>query len=380
MDYKTLALTDIICLAIVIIMYIYSRLNRKVNLEQSVFDTILILCMIMLFVDSGLWLLDGGEFTGVYTLLHVLSVIFYLDMIFTGTLWLIYCDCILLEIEKLYLRHVLYLIPSVCAVVLVAVNFNSKFMYYYDEQNFYHRGPYYFLFTFILMLYIVVSVFFVIGSGRKKTWVQRHDAYSLLLFTLPPIVGMIVQSIFYGLTFPMTLTVSMLIIYSQRQAELITLDHLTGINNRRVFERYLTQKIFSSPKSSMLFVLMLDMDNFKCINDSFGHSAGDEALAKTADILRNTCSSGDCIARMGGDEFVIAGIRNTYSEVDELVKKINQFVDGENNKNQKTVRNYRISVSIGYAVYNPDVHAGADELVNAADMNMYENKKSKKAE
>jgi diguanylate cyclase (GGDEF)-like protein len=88
--------------------------------------------------------------------------------------------------------------------------------------------------------------------------------------------------------------------------ELAGTDALTGTLNRRAIERQ-TERVFdpSRQRSGVIAVLMLDIDQFKKINDSYGHHAGDLALCAVADCLRNTMRAGDLIARLGGDEFLV---------------------------------------------------------------------------
>src|ERR1035438_2686393 len=83
-------------------------------------------------------------------------------------------------------------------------------------------------------------------------------------------------------------------------------DALTGTLNRRAIERQ-TERVFnpSRRRNDSVAVLMLDIDRFKEINDSYGHLAGDLALCAVADCLRDTMRAGDLIARLGGDEFLV---------------------------------------------------------------------------
>lgn len=92
----------------------------------------------------------------------------------------------------------------------------------------------------------------------------------------------------------------------RRIAELSETDHLTGLPNRARLHNELERLIHNPPKSDVLRALIwLDLDNFKWVNDTLGHPAGDELLKSVADRLRAACDEGDIIARMGGDEFAI---------------------------------------------------------------------------
>ena len=119
-----------------------------------------------------------------------------------------------------------------------------------------------------------------------------------------------------------------------------------------------------------LFVMMVDANYFKTINDTYGHDAGDEALVHIAKTLQNACEEGDYIARVGGDEFVIIGTRESEEMVEELGWSINNRLE---DKSRKT--GYLLSVSIGYEIYHYRTHKTGSELYKKADEKMYENKR-----
>jgi diguanylate cyclase (GGDEF)-like protein len=90
------------------------------------------------------------------------------------------------------------------------------------------------------------------------------------------------------------------------QAELALLDPLTGVNNRRFMNDRLPAEIARAGRAgTMLSLALVDLDDFKQINDSFGHTAGDRVLAAFAGVLRSTFRSYDTICRFGGDEFIV---------------------------------------------------------------------------
>lgn len=89
-------------------------------------------------------------------------------------------------------------------------------------------------------------------------------------------------------------------------AEQATRDHLTGLYNRRYFDETLSDHVAAAARYNRpLSLILLDIDNFKHINDSNGHDAGDQALRAFADLLRNTARSADILCRFGGDEFAV---------------------------------------------------------------------------
>lgn len=163
------------------------------------------------------------------------------------------------------------------------------------------------------------------------------------------------------------------------QAKLLKMtvtDELTGLYNRRGFftvtEQYLK---LSNRQKNLQYVLYLDLDNLKGINDTLGHDGGDHALIETAAVLRDTFRDSDIIARIGGDEFVIVPIGTTEEGASIATSRLYQNLLAHNEKRKQT---YPLSVSVGFACCDPESPCSIDELLSQADKSMYEQKKQKK--
>ncbi|MDY6969180.1 MAG: diguanylate cyclase [Spirochaetota bacterium] len=153
------------------------------------------------------------------------------------------------------------------------------------------------------------------------------------------------------------------------------MDDLTGLYNRRGFF-LLSQKQLEMAKRSnkKMFVIFIDVDNLKWINDTSGHQEGDKALVNTANILTNTFREADIIARMGGDEFAIIAMESSEDSENILFSRLQRNIDLFN---QESDLNYEISVSIGIAYYDSTKEKTVDEILASADKLMYKHKKSK---
>lgn len=150
-------------------------------------------------------------------------------------------------------------------------------------------------------------------------------------------------------------------------------DSLTGLYNRKKLEEEVRQ-IFQEEKPQGMLIL-IDLDNFKRINDEAGHMEGDNVLKKFGRILSRQFRSTDIKVRLGGDEFVIL-LRQELS-VEVLQKKLNQFLDEVRTELQKYYTDYKLSVSIGVASVSQDVRSYED-LYKNADAAMYVAKRSGK--
>lgn len=146
-----------------------------------------------------------------------------------------------------------------------------------------------------------------------------------------------------------------------------TTDELTGLLNRREFERQCEEAILNADRfRTGLCIMLLDLDDFKAINDTRGHHVGDQVLIETADRLRDAVRDTDVVGRWGGDEFVILlpGLEQTTA-VRNSAERIGASLSGT-----PVAGDLSVSGSIGAALY-PRHGRTFDELIRAADGAMY---------
>lgn len=158
-------------------------------------------------------------------------------------------------------------------------------------------------------------------------------------------------------------------------------DELTGLPNRRYFNEFITKlvkNIKEEDDDEYFIIMFLDLDNFKLINDTYGHQNGDKVLIYYANMIRKVLRKNDIVARIGGDEFLILVTNLSKGEnanvIESLSKKILRVFD------QPFIiedREYFLTASIGVALY-PDDGLDADTLIMNADIAMYEAKNSGK--
>lgn len=153
-------------------------------------------------------------------------------------------------------------------------------------------------------------------------------------------------------------------------------DSLTGVFNRGYFEDVLKQELLiAEKKNSPLSVIMLDVDNFKKINDSFGHKAGDEVVVALGKMLLNRTRDNDYVSRYGGDEFAIIlpcmEIEKAFQRAEEIRQEMHNMKFSFSDHHQP------ITISIGLSSF-PDHGRTSDELFTAADSALYKAKKAGK--
>lgn len=149
-------------------------------------------------------------------------------------------------------------------------------------------------------------------------------------------------------------------------------DALTGLANRRLFQDY-GEKMISLARREQkpVAVLFIDLSKFKIVNDSYGHTVGDEVLKIVGSRLERVLRESDIVARFGGDEFVALVYDCTPSDLKKLAERIIRGIEEPIEIDGKT---FKISAEIGVSVYPTDGES-LDELIRLADVSMYEAKR-----
>jgi len=162
----------------------------------------------------------------------------------------------------------------------------------------------------------------------------------------------------------------------QREIEYLNLhDHLTGIYNRRFFEKEINR--LDIDKNLPISIITLDVNGLKLINDTFGHSKGDQILIKIAKVMKNSVESNEIVARIGGDEFSLILPKCSENKASEIADRIKENIDKESEKGVP------FSLAIGFHTKEKPEEE-ISEVLKKAESKMYTNKlfseKSKKRE
>jgi diguanylate cyclase (GGDEF)-like protein len=160
--------------------------------------------------------------------------------------------------------------------------------------------------------------------------------------------------------------------------QLVSIDSLTELANRRRFDEVLEQEWRRCVRNgSPLSIIMIDVDFFKLLNDSYGHAAGDVCLKQIAQTLKSTTRrSSDTVARYGGEEFcaILPGI--THKDAMQLAENMRHNVEQQQIPHPKSPLGPAVSVSLGVATALPELHALPTSLLSQADEMLYQAKTS----
>jgi diguanylate cyclase (GGDEF)-like protein len=154
-------------------------------------------------------------------------------------------------------------------------------------------------------------------------------------------------------------------------------DELTGLHNRRSFNNFI-EDVFDNPQYSRLSLMMIDIDNFKDYNDTYGHVNGDICLSQIGNVFKDFELKNDFyVSRFGGEEFVVIDYNHSIKEVEQIAKSLLQTIYNMNIENiNSSYKKITISVGISHKE-NTNVH-NYIELINLADDALYQAKNNGK--
>jgi diguanylate cyclase (GGDEF)-like protein len=187
----------------------------------------------------------------------------------------------------------------------------------------------------------------------------------MILFALP-IIGMVLQMFINELFFTWTsIALALLVIYIFLESTTGDIDYLTKLYSRNSYEKYVKHLIESEREFCVVFI---DLDNFKYINDKFGHLEGDRALCEFSKILEKLSSPNKMVCRLAGDEFIV--VLEVYDNIDEILERVQATMILSK---EKTLN--RLQFSYGYQCYKKGMTL--DQLYVMVDEKMYKSKQSK---
>lgn len=368
---------DLICIFTTIYVLLNSYHNVERRKSMQFFRWVLV--FIILFVVSDLvWELMEKDILPCTPLAaHIVNCLYFLLTISITLTWLYYTEC---ELESGIVGDNLLMalcsLPYVLFAVLLIVNFPTGLLFFFDDNLVFHRGPLNILAFLIPLLYMIIAcVHASIKANRKKYFAQRKANVNLANFCMITIIASVLQVFLPGTPLPaIGITIAILLVYMNSQERLISLDPLTKLNNRFHMENYLSHKIDHISDNRELYILMMDLDKFKDINDTYGHISGDAALKYFGTVLKKTAAVFDCfVCRYGGDEFMVIYETADSSDVDKLCDYIRKQVSDINHKHNE---DFTMGVSIGVAKYNAETKYIPD-IIAVADKALYEEKEQK---
>ena len=347
----------------------YFRLNGKDPISKAYLITSWIIVFILL-IEAYTIIIDGrSDETSVFLAILLNTILFAVGPILTLSWFYLIRSMFAPNIKRNSWIHYLIFAPQIINLIVVLSNPWTKVIFSIENGQ-YVRNNLYAIVTAATYLYVLFSLIIVVQN--RKT-INKQDKILLLVSTTLPMVGGVIQGLYYGiLTIWPSVAFALILMYLFLQQRVIHLDYLTGTWTRETFFLHINRLIKKSSKDPIL-ALYFDLDHLKEINDTYGHIAGDIALKKVVEIVRNELPKDSILSRLGGDEFIalieVQKVTDLKTLVDQIHLKVVEL-------NEKKPFEFKLGLSIGYGRFE-EAYIHFDKFMNQIDQMMYQNKHKK---
>jgi len=366
-----LALTIVSC---IILLYVGISSLRSSDRDTKAGKSFTVLVFLTLFalIAEGVSYIDcKGDF-GLLILSDISNFFSYGISGFLLFLWSYYfCYSLIGDTRyknKCRFFLIAMLVISCADVIMSFISMFVPIYFGYTNEYIYYRAGFFWVHAVLLAL---VALLGIVMTVVNKKGIDKKAYRQMLLFLLLPYFSIVVQAIFYGIPFGLTLgSIIFMQFFISSQARSMNIDYLTGAYNRRKLDYMLLKKINSNKES--FSAILIDLDHFKIINDCYGHVEGDDALIETVDIIKKClvrCNGS--IARYGGDEFCVVTDLHEQKELDGLCEDIVKAFEEFNSLKKKP---YRLSITLGGLIFNPNSALSLNEFYAMIDEKMYNGK------
>ena len=375
----TLLYAEIYLICIIIVWLCLYWVSRRSSGSAS--ERWLHITLVSFLVSHGanflFTLFNGGRLIPglVHPLSYFFKTVYHLSLCFGVYTWCGYADT---ECRgKLFTtrnRRLLTALPLLGMGAMIISNLWTHKMFDINEAAEYSRSGLFHLEMGLLVAFTsAFSIKLILRRKNETDPIKRSHMMLVASFPLCLIVAWLLSFIGEGVpVINVAITIELLCLFMGTSTQQISMDKLTQVNNRQNLLGFLDYKLVNHDEK--IFLLMMDLDYFKTINDSYGHLEGDDALIRAATALKIACGGfkrRPYIARYGGDEFIVV-IESTKSEAKTLIASIRQTLE---QLNGEAKRPYDLKFSIGVGEYHPGMNA--NDLIEAADHALYEIKRAR---
>lgn len=371
MDYTWFYVEANIVSIIIFTMMLLRELGSVGKQTKQVVFINIIFAHIVYFLSDIFWaLILGNYLPSIPFLVSAVNILNSIVLCAITGFWFVYVE--LSQGEKYTGRlsmRLLVLLPVLVSAVITI----SLFVFFPGTvmtEDYNMTLTYYLIFLSVPVCYIIIStVRSLIRALRKENFAVRSLYITSAIYPVALAVIGVVQTLWVKVPmFCFGCSIMMLYVYISSLNDQVSFDELTKLNNRTQLKKYIASDI---PKQNSgkceRYVLMIDLNKFKYINDHYGHVEGDYAIKRAADSLVLACSGSSLktfIARYGGDEFIIIVKSDDEDSVKNLCSSIKDTLIRLNKESGVA---YELTASIGYASYSGDISSFQAALREADD-------------
>ncbi|MCR4615631.1 MAG: GGDEF domain-containing protein [Clostridiales bacterium] len=323
MDVRSVYITNFIGISILLILLYASRAKiLRHRTEDRIFSFLVIGVTVGSLMEMFTYLIDGKLFFGARIFNYIANTyIFSFNMLLPFFL-LVYVDlCLYGDKSRIVKRYKPQIIIGAVMLLVNIVNYFVPISYYVTEQNLYERRPFGYVY-YAVIVYYCLTILFILRRYNKEYGTRSF--LNFYMFLIPVIVGIGLQFMFFGLSLAwLASAIGLTGLFMMQQNEAAYIDSLVETYNRQYLDHILSAWIRRGYKFTGI---MLDIDNFKNINDQFGHTEGDKALKTLADILKSSCKDHEWIFRFAGDEFIVLKLTLSPDELTSYMDEVNRQI------------------------------------------------------
>lgn len=270
--------------------------------------------------------------------------------------------------RRILTTHRLILVPTVINIIAVVLSPLFGFIFHVDANNEYIRGKYFYIFIIVYIINILFLVISTLNMSKKYNYPMMLKLVALSLFTIISTSIQLVVPSAYSSWHSVTLA---LFLYFLLMSEFdSSFDTLTGLYNRATFDKAVEDLV----KQKGLSIIILDINDFKNVNDTYGHDYGDRVIKTVASVVRESFNKHFKCYRYGGDEFSIISSETDPEKIEFQLKAMTKAL-AEKRENG----NLLPTVSYGYSVLQGEEILDFHKILKEADDQMYYFKKAHKA-
>ena len=341
--------TNILCIIILLMLLFNDRIYHTQQEKQIWFDRVII-AFVLYFVSDIAWAaVLSGQLPKTRTLVGVFNLSNYILLSLCAYQWFIFMTVS----EKMTFRdfrkaRILMLLPIPLSVLAMVASYFASPMFWINENNELNALYYPLLIAFPVCYLLTGFVISFVNAEKVNTREERTLYRWIGIFPIGIIISGLVQVLRLNAPlFCSGCTIMMLFFYIRQMQTMISVDDLTRLNNRGQINRFLDQVQYR--ENTRVFAMMIDINRFKQINDTYVHAEGDRALVLVAEALKSICEHLKAtvfLGRYGGDEFTVI-LQNP--EEDEYPERTMEIIRSTlAGKKQEHQLPYDLEVSIGY--------------------------------
>ncbi len=349
---------------LIVLVIIYTK-KDVYSFSSNMFKYIIITNIVLLLFEGFTFFYNDIQSEFAWYMNYSFNAIVFLLTPLVGSFWAMYIDHKIYNSKERLKRRLYYLQPFLIGLVLSIVNLFFPILFSISADNVYSREP--LILVNILTMYILLFYIFYLVIKNVRL-LESNVISGVLLFMIFPAVGGLVQMMFYGLsTLFSFMALGVVASYIFLETVGTSKDHLTKLFTRIKTDEYIKNLMDRNLEFAMI---MIDLDDFKELNDSHGHSVGDEVLKSFGIVLMNVFSRNALVSRFGGDEFLIVLLSNNDEELLDYKQYI--FDELKNPIYSKYINGLKFSY--GYGFYRDGDTKTIDQLIVEADNKMYDDK------